>query len=74
MAPEDEDVEVDLAWPPAPPRPTTEGPLDRLAGLEEREGGLLGIADDPDVDGSDGVQEVGLVPGSDGPRPIEGRN
>lgn len=74
MAPEDEDVEVDLAGPPPSPRPTTEGPLDGLAPLEERKGGLSGITHDPDVDGSDGVEEVGLVPGSDGPRPIEGRN
>ena len=60
-AAEDQQVEVELAWPPAPARLAAERPLDRLQADQQDRGPDLRIGTGRDVEGGDRVAELRLV-------------
>ena len=65
MAPEDEQVEVDLARAPALPFLPAERPLEALEGDEQRERAILRPRTAGHVERGDGVPELGLVDHAD---------
>ena len=72
--PEQEDVEVDLARPPALALLAAEGALDALEGDQQRRGTGRRVGPGRHVDRDDRVAELGLVDDADGLRRIEPRD
>ena len=71
---EHEQVEVELARPPAIPLAAAERPLDPLERHEQGDGADLGVGAGRRVERHDRVQEVRLVGDADGLRSIEARD
>ena len=71
---EDEQVEIELARAPAPPLAPPEGAFEPLERDEQggRAGGRIGAT--RDVEGDDGVPELGLVLDPDRPAGVEARD
>ena len=74
VAAEDQEVEVELARPPALPLAPAELALEVLQRDEQVHGAGRGVRARRDVERDDGVQEVGLVGDTDGRRAVEARD
>ena len=71
MAAEDEQVQVEFAWPPATTGPAAERRLQALEGEEEGEGTSLGVGTGRRVESHDSVMKVGLVEVAHGSGDVE---
>ena len=72
--PEDEEIEVELPGPPAPPVPAAEGSFELLQRDQERGRAGCWVGTCGHIQGDRGVAELGLVLDADRSRRIEARN
>lgn len=74
VEPEEQQIQIEGARPPANARPPAVGPFERFEQREQRECPAIGIAASGDVQGRHGVVETWLVDGPHGPGAVEGRD
>lgn len=74
MAPEHEQVQVELARPPALALLPAERSLELLEGDEQGDGARLGVVAARDVEGGRGIPELGLIDEPDGFCRVESRH